>query len=34
VAEDRAHFLATGPGGEARVVLARRDGSWALEQIE
>lgn len=29
VAEDRAHLVATGPNGEARVVLARREGAWA-----
>jgi len=34
VAEDRAHFLASGEGGEARVVLARRDSGWALERVE
>lgn len=31
VVEDRAHLVATGPDGEARVVLARRDGEWAAD---
>jgi cbb3-type cytochrome oxidase subunit 3 len=34
VAEDRAHFVASGGDGEARVVLARRNGNWALERVE
>jgi hypothetical protein len=34
VAEDRAHFVATGPKGEGRVVVARRDGSWVAEHVE
>jgi hypothetical protein len=34
VREDRAHFVAAGPDGEARVVLARRDGGWATERVE
>jgi hypothetical protein len=34
ISEDRAHFLATGDDGEARVVLARRDSGWALEHVE
>jgi hypothetical protein len=34
VAEDRAHFVASGGDGEARVVLARRNGGWALERVE
>jgi hypothetical protein len=33
VSEDRAHFVASGEGGEARVVLARRDSGWALESV-
>ncbi len=33
-AEDRAHFMASGDSGEARVVLARRDSGWALERVE
>ena len=32
--EDRAHFLATGNGDQARLVLARRESGWALERIE
>jgi cbb3-type cytochrome oxidase subunit 3 len=34
VEEDRAHFLASGDDGEARVVLARRNGGWALERVD
>jgi hypothetical protein len=34
ISEDRAHFLASGDGEQARVVLARRDSGWALEHIE
>jgi hypothetical protein len=34
VAEDRAQFVATGPQGEARVVVARRDGGWVAELVE
>ena len=33
VEEDRAHFVAAGRDGDVRVVLARRDGGWALEEI-
>ncbi|HKN93384.1 MAG TPA: hypothetical protein VJU60_03550 [Thermoleophilaceae bacterium] len=32
-AEDRAHFVAYGDDGETRVVLARRDSSWAAELL-
>jgi hypothetical protein len=34
VSEDRAHFLASGSDGEARVVLVRRDQGWAPERVE
>jgi hypothetical protein len=34
ISEDRAHFLASGDDGEARVVLARRESGWALERVE
>ena len=34
VEEDRAHFVASGDEGEARVILARRESGWALERIE
>ena len=35
VEEDRAHMLAMGEGGEARVVLTRDpQGEWILERIE
>jgi hypothetical protein len=33
-AEDKAHFMASGGNGEARVVLARRDAGWALERVD
>jgi len=31
--EDRAHFVAYGEDSEARVVLARREAGWAVEQL-
>src|SRR5205085_11529030 len=32
--DDRCHLVATGPAGEARVILARRPGGdWFAEQI-
>ena len=34
VEEDRAHLVASGAEGEARVILARRESGWALERIE
>jgi hypothetical protein len=34
VNEDRAHFLASGGDGEARVVLARSESGWILERVE
>jgi hypothetical protein len=35
VEEDRAHLMATGPHGTARVILTREpDGSWVVEQVE
>ena len=35
VAEDRAHVVAAGPDGSARVILARREGGeWFAEQID
>jgi hypothetical protein len=33
VTEDRAQFLATGPDGELRLVLARSDAGWAAESV-
>ena len=34
VEDDRCHLIATGPGREARVILARRTGGdWFAEQI-
>lgn len=32
--EDRAHLVATGDDGEARVILARRDDTWVLERLQ
>jgi hypothetical protein len=32
--EDRAHFLAIGPDGQARVVLARHGDSWVSERVD
>ena len=34
VADDRAHFRASGADGEARVVLVRRGDHWAAERVE
>jgi type II secretory pathway pseudopilin PulG len=35
VADDRAHLSASGPAGQARVVLSRREGGeWFAEQVE
>ena len=35
VTDDRAHLVASGPGGSARVVLGRREGGdWIVEQVE
>jgi hypothetical protein len=34
MSEDRAHFMAVGPDGEARVILARQDGQWVAERVE
>lgn len=33
-AEDRAHFVAAGDEGEARVVLARQGDRWVAERVE
>ena len=34
MSEDKAHFVATGGGGEARVVLARASsGDWRVESV-
>jgi hypothetical protein len=32
--QDRAHFVASGSGDEARVILSRTGEGWALERIE
>jgi hypothetical protein len=34
VSEDRAHFMAMGPDGEARVILAREGDRWIAERVE
>ena len=34
VTEDRATFVASGDGGEARVVLLRGEQGWATERVE
>jgi hypothetical protein len=34
MSEDKAHFMAVGPDGEARVILARQDGQWIAERVE
>jgi hypothetical protein len=33
VEEDRAHFVAVGPDGEARVVLGRQGDRWVAESV-
>ena len=32
--EDRAHFVAVGPDGEARVIMARQGDDWVAERVE
>ncbi|MBD0280900.1 MAG: tetraspanin family protein [Thermoleophilaceae bacterium] len=34
VHEDRAHFMAVGDDGEARVILARHEDRWVAERVE
>ena len=34
VSEDRAHFMAVGSDGEARVILAREGDRWVAERVE
>jgi hypothetical protein len=34
MAEDRAHFMAMGADGEARVILARQGDTWVPEKVE
>jgi hypothetical protein len=34
VAEDRAHFMAMGSDGDARVILAREGDRWVAERVE
>jgi hypothetical protein len=34
VEEDRAHFVALGPDGEATVVLGRQGGDWVAESVD
>ena len=33
ITEDRAHFVASGESGDRRLILARRDGGWVLDQL-
>jgi hypothetical protein len=33
-AEDRAHFVAVGAEGEARIVLCRGSGGWSCERLD
>jgi hypothetical protein len=34
VSEDRAHFMAVGSDGQARVILAREGDRWVAERVE
>jgi len=34
VEEDRAHFVAIGPDGQSRVILARQGDGWVSEQVD
>jgi hypothetical protein len=34
IEEDRAHFVAVGPDGRARVILAREGDRWIAERVE
>jgi hypothetical protein len=34
VGEDRAHFVAVAPDGEARVILSREADGWVAERVE
>jgi uncharacterized membrane protein len=34
IEEDRAHFVATGADGQARVILAREGERWLAEQVD
>ena len=34
VDEDRAHYVAIGPRGEARVILARQGDQWVAETVD
>jgi hypothetical protein len=34
IEEDRAHFVASGNGDELRIVLARSDRGWSVEQVQ
>lgn len=34
VVEDKAHFVASGADGEVRIILARRETGWSLEQVQ
>ena len=34
IEEDRAHFVAVGPDGQSRVILARQGDRWVAEQVD
>lgn len=34
VREDKAHFMAMGPDGQARVIMAREGDRWVAERVE
>ena len=34
MADDRAHLVAVGSGGDTRVILARHDGVWIAENVD
>ena len=34
IEQDRAHFVASGAGESARVILARTDAGWSVEQFD
>jgi type II secretory pathway pseudopilin PulG len=34
IEQDRAHFVASGAGGDARLILARTETGWSLERID
>jgi hypothetical protein len=34
IEEDRAHFVAIGPDGQSRIILARQGDDWVAEQVD